>query len=166
MKQIIAIIALIVVAAAIAGGLYYLSSTRSGPAANLPQGAEPAPATEEQTVPKTAGPTDPATATYNWYFSEAGTSDAGVPLTKVSFDSDRGPRDIGVFEGSCQRIWDTSWDLLPGEIDGAICFYAGAGVEIAVFREGDVVVMKKGVLEEGSEETGSVRGDFEVITAL
>jgi hypothetical protein len=105
-------------------------------------------------------------STFVWTFDDAGSDKSGTPNTKVSLTYNGGKKDLGTVQGSCEKLSDTSWKALPGEVDGAICFYAGAGTEFAVFSESGTLVLKKGALDEGTEASGSVRGDFKVISQL
>lgn len=180
MKIIAWVLALAVIAGAAAGAYYYFLMPK-GPSAPMPAGE----------VPPQSGPTDPKQgllpggevrppeetpaaligtqgmpdeSTFRWDFTDLGTESA--PKTKVTLYYNLGTKELGTYDGSCTRLSETAWAALPGEVDGAICYFAGFGTEIAIFKEGIIYVAKKGDLEEGSEETGSVRGNFEVITAL
>jgi len=101
-----------------------------------------------------------------WAFDPAGTDESDAPLTSVSVIAAGKTYDAGTYQGSCFTVADSSWELLPGELTGAICWWAGAGTEVGLFEEGDELVVKRGYLEEGTEETGPTRGEFSTLFVL
>ncbi len=94
-----------------------------------------------------------------WTFEEVGDVN-GVPQTRVAVDIHDEFVPIGVFEGNCGDMQGSAWKLAPGATEGAICWFAGGGTEIAVFHEGDKHVVKSALLEEGTAETAGFRGEF------
>lgn len=170
MKIIGWIVALVVVLAVAGGAYYYFMMMPAG--APAPVGSVGAPQSGAEVPPPPAEPAPgpigtqgtPDESEFRWTFEAVGSEAA--PKTKVTFHYNLGNKELGTYDGACTRISETTWEPLPGEVDGAICYFAGFGTELAIFEEGAIYVAKKGVLEEGSEETGSVRGNFEVITAL
>ncbi len=116
---------------------------------------------------KKVGPfaeTAPTQAEISWKFEGEGDDlESGAPLTRVSVTINGVVSDLGLFTGSCSQIANSSWGLVEGEIDGAICWWAGGGEEIGIFKENDQLVIKKGQLDEGSAEVAGVRGNFELL---
>ena len=101
-----------------------------------------------------------------WAFDPAGTDETDAPLTAVSLIWEGKTFDAGTHQGSCFTVLGSSWELVPGEKSGAICWWAGGGTELGVFEEGGELVVKRGVLDEGSAEEEGVRGDFEPFFVL
>lgn len=110
-----------------------------------------------------------------WAFNELPVDASGIPRTEVSVMVN-GSRDIiGVYEGSCIVVDNVTvegkrnsekWPLLKGELTGAICWYAGGGYEVAVFEEGDKLLVRVGLLGEGTAETPGTRGGFKTVKSL
>lgn len=88
-----------------------------------------------------------------------------APRTRVILKTDGNSYDLGVQEGNCSQI-NTGWTLLPNEIDGVICYHAGFGNEVGIFKENNELVVKQGVIEEGTPEDGGLRGGFKVLFKL
>lgn len=102
-----------------------------------------------------------------WNFTEIPQEEGGQgPRTKVSVNIRGTNYDVGSHVGSCNRIKDTSWPLLESEIDGAICWFAGSGVEIGIFKEDGKLMIKKGDISEATAEDEGVRGNFELLFGL
>lgn len=91
---------------------------------------------------------------------------SGTPHTEVFLSMNDKEYSAGVYDGTCTNITDSSWQLIAGEKTGAICWWAGGGVELGVFEESGQLVMKKGVLDEGGAETPGLRGNFEMLLRL
>ncbi len=107
-------------------------------------------------------------ATYVWEFktiSEGNESLGLAPKTEVFLKTGGRIYNAGVHEGNCSHI-NTGWTPLPEEIDGVICYHAGFGSEVGIFKENSEIVVKKGVIEEGTAEEEGLRGDFEVLFKL
>ncbi len=105
---------------------------------------------------------------YTWQFTDAGEDPTdGSPHTKVSVVTpDNRIVQLGEYHGSCTQIKGSTWELQKGEIDGAICWWAGGGDEIGVFEEDSKIVIKHGFLDEGTAETPGMRGGFETFLTL
>ncbi len=109
------------------------------------------------------------TPTLAWIFSDKGTDEAtGVPHTQVSLTMNDKRYDAGTYEGNCSQIAsaNSSWQLLAGEQSGVICWWAGGGIELGVFEENGKLLIKKGLLDEGGEQTPGLRGNFETLLPL
>lgn len=107
-----------------------------------------------------AGGIAPAIA---WEFEDAGEVD-GIPQTRVKAFIDGTTHELGVSQGSCAEI--EAENLQENQVSGALCWYAGAGDEYAIFLENERYVVKKGVQEEPTAESQGFRGDFETILSL
>lgn len=90
----------------------------------------------------------------------------GVPRTNVALTSGGKTYQVGEFDGSCSEIDGTSWTLVEGEKTGVICWWAGGGSEVGVFEEGGKLVVKVGVLEEGTAEIPGSRGSFQTFVTI
>lgn len=98
----------------------------------------------------------------SWELTEIGENPKTLaPETRVTLKTATQSYDLGVYSGSCSEIADSSWELVPGELIGVICWWAGAGDEIGVFEENGMLVVKVGMLDEGSAETPGFRGNFQ-----
>jgi hypothetical protein len=94
-----------------------------------------------------------------WTFEDAEEAN-GIPQTRVLVDIHGRAVPVGIFEGHCADMVGSAWTLRDGASSGAICWFAGGGTEIAVFHENGMHVIKTAVLDEGTAEGGSVRGDM------
>ncbi len=104
---------------------------------------------------------------FTWNITELGENpDSGAPRTGVSVSSGGKTYPVGEFDGSCAEIDGTSWVLVEGEKTGVICWWAGGGSEAGVFEEDGKMVLKVGILEEGSAETPGFRGNFQTIATF
>ncbi len=153
---IAAAVALVVVV----GGYFLVNS-----AAKAPSEAEnDETALEDESAIAEAGPGP----SFRWAFTPAGgNGDTGAYQYQVTLAVDGEEHDMGTFAGPCVVIGDpTTWALQPGELTGVICYFAGAGSEVGVFYENGSYVVKKGTLEEGSEEEPGTRGGYENVFVI
>lgn len=146
LKYVVALLVLIVLLA----GLYAI----------MPAASESAPEPREQDTAH-----EPLGKPSAWLFEDAGESN-GIPQTKVSVDVHGQMVEVGVFEGNCGDMRGSAWKLAPGAAEGAICWFAGGGAEIAIFHEGDTHVIKSATLEEGTAEVGGFRGEFVTLLSI
>ncbi len=104
---------------------------------------------------------------FTWSFQNAGTEEeTGAPMTVVTLRADGAPYEVGTYQGSCAVIEGSGWELQENELSGAICWFAGGGTEIGVFREGGKIIVKTGQLDEGSAEEPGFRGNFKALIEL
>ncbi len=102
---------------------------------------------------------------YAWKFED--TERAGpVPHTRVILETNGKTYPLGEYEGSCFEIAASAWGLSEGELSGAICWFAGGGSELGVFKENGKLVVKKGDIEEGDAENPGFRGNFKTVLEL
>ncbi len=101
-----------------------------------------------------------------WKFMNEGIDASNTPQTSVSVSMNGKVFPAGMYEGSCSEIASTSWALLPGEKAGATCWFAGGGTELGVFDDNGILILKKGVLDEGSVDTAPTRGNFQPVVTL
>lgn len=102
---------------------------------------------------------------YGWAFVPDGEeAETGAPMTKVALTVNNVRRELGRFQGTCSRREDA--DLLPDEKSAVLCWFAGGGTELGVFEEDGKLVVKQGVVDEGSAEEDGFRGDFRTVLAL
>ena len=119
-----------------------------------------APTPEEE-----AATTMQATAhTFSWRFQTDESNDGLAPRSKVALIADGNAYDTGAYAGSCAEI--ASENLLENEVSAVLCWYAGGGDEIGVFKEGDRYVLKHGFQEESTAESDGFRGDFTQIAEI
>jgi len=115
------------------------------------------PADNQNLVPPTPQPT------FSWQLAPSGENETAVTLIM-----DGQKIEAGKYEGSCAVIGgnSSSWSLLPEEVTGVICYFAGGGQEIGVFLEDGSYILKNGVVEEGDAETPGFRGQFKILKKL
>lgn len=107
------------------------------------------------------------TPVVTWQFtSDKVDKKSGAPQTKVAFTMRGVSHDVGTEIGTCSDIASSSWQLLPNEKAGAICWFAGGGTEIGIFEEQNKLVVKKGQLDEGTAEEPGIRGDFKELFTI
>ncbi len=92
----------------------------------------------------------------------SGEDDAGVPQTKVSVTVAGKKQNVGAYAGSCAPVAT----LADNEISGVLCWYAGGGKEIGVFKDGNKFVVKEGDQDEGSAEEAGFRGNFKTVLTI
>ncbi len=99
--------------------------------------------------------------THRFVFTDAGEVD-GIPQTRAQVFVGNEAREVGTYAGSCAA---QTTDLLPGEVEKIVCWYAGGGYELGVFIENGKTVLKVGELSEGDAETAGFRGNFKTLTS-
>lgn len=88
----------------------------------------------------------------------------GMPIVSVKVQINGVGYDLGTAEGTCNG--PQSFPLLKDQLGSYICWWAGGGTEFGLFRSGDNLVIRRGVIEEGSEEHEGYRGDFKDIKII
>lgn len=106
------------------------------------------------------------TPSFKWIVSEAGVNAQGTPYTNVSLQVGGREYQTGAYAGSCIEVTQLEWELVPGELSGILCWFAGGGTELGVFQEGESLVVKKGSVDEGTAETPGTRGPFETVLTI
>jgi hypothetical protein len=102
--------------------------------------------------------------TFSWRF-QTNESEGLPPSTQVALITGGKAYDAGAYAGSCAEI--APENLLPGEVSGVLCWYAGGGDEIGVFRDEDNnYFLLHGFQEEGTAESDGFRGDFKEIAKI
>lgn len=109
---------------------------------------------------------EPSSEIVTWAFDPAGTDENDTPLTAVSVIWEGKTFDAGTHQGTCFTIEGSSWELLPQERSGVICWWAGGGTEVGLFEEGGELTVRRGYLDEGTAEEAGMRGGFETLFAL
>ena len=105
--------------------------------------------------------TEPLKEEFSWSFLDRGVNaTSSTPQTDVSLKVAGVPVPLGTYSGNCFSIAGSQWALLPNEISGVICYFAGGGQEIGVFEEGGRLVLKLGDVDEGDAEHVGFRGNF------
>jgi hypothetical protein len=112
----------------------------------------------------TSTPQAPKERTFSWRF-EVREAEGGLsPSTHVALITGGNIYDLGRYAGSCSEI--KKENLLPDEVAGVLCWWAGGGDEIGVFNEGGRYIVKQGVQDEGTSEGGGSRGQFQELVTL
>jgi hypothetical protein len=97
----------------------------------------------------------------DWSFEKSGDLDI-APKSKVTLTFNGKSSDVGTYSGVCSPVTD----LLPDEVSAVLCWWAGAGDEIGVFKNGESYVVKTGSQGEGDAQSPGFRGDFEILNTL
>jgi hypothetical protein len=105
-----------------------------------------------------------APRTFSWRFDTTESDDGLLPRTHVALITNGDVYNAGMYAGHCSEI--LSENLLQNEISGVLCWWAGAGDELGVFREGDQYILKRGTQEEPTAESEGFRGDFQQIAVI
>ena len=116
---------------------------------------------ESTEMPPATSP--PISIDWNFVDSTKVGDDFSGPSTEVSIVINRNEYYIAGVAGSCFVIEDSDWELYPGETTGVICWWAGGGTEIGIFEEGGELIVKTGVIDEGTAETEGFRGGFRIL---
>jgi hypothetical protein len=105
--------------------------------------------------------------TVSWTFEKSGDQDLS-PQNKVTLTFNGKNIEVGTYAGLCVPLEAPVGDsgLLPGEVSGVLCWWAGGGDEIGVFKEGDGYVVKVGAQDEGDAQSAGFRGDFKTLMKL
>jgi hypothetical protein len=110
-------------------------------------------------------PASDAPRTFSWRFTSfEGTEDGLPPRTDVALITNGDTYNLGGYPGSCAELAPA--ELLPGEVSGVLCWWAGAGDEIGVFTLEDGYVVRRGFQEEPTAETAGSRGNFNDLVTL
>jgi hypothetical protein len=118
-----------------------------------------APVREEAT--QTASSTEPA---FTWRLSYHESNDENPPRTDVALIAGTDVYDIGSYPGSCSEIAPAQ--RLEGEVSAVLCWWAGGGDELGVFKENGKYVVKLGAQDEPTDESQGFRGDFKQLLVL
>ncbi len=106
-------------------------------------------------------------AELSWEFTSRGEdAKTSAPQTAVTLHVGAKAYDLGTYTGNCFDMKGSSWKLSENEVAGAVCWWAGGGHEIGVFKENGKLVVKVGELDEGSEEIPGFRGNFKTKISL
>ena len=95
-----------------------------------------------------------------------GNDSALAPLSVLSVSLNNEPSfEVGRLTGTCAEL--TPDQLPTDEISGVLCWWAGGGDEVGVFKESDGrYVLKQGSQSEGDAESAGFRGDFSIIKSF
>lgn len=109
-------------------------------------------------------PTPVASDEVKWSFDEVKENASGLPQTKVTVKVHGERYDAGTYSGSC--IERSKEELLEGQISGALCYAAGFGDEVGIFKDGRDYTLQVGEVQESSVEGPEFRGNFRVLTII
>jgi hypothetical protein len=121
----------------------------------------------ESASPEAAATTTPAASkerTFSWRFEFRDQEGSLPPSTHVALITGGNLYDLGRYAGSCTEI--KKENLLPDEVAAVLCWWAGGGDEIGVFKEGERYIVKQGIQDEGTAEGGGTRGQFQELVTL
>jgi hypothetical protein len=107
---------------------------------------------------------NPAPITITWSFETKEAEDMNPPQTKVTVTVDGNEHDAGTHDGTCASVQPT--ELESGELSGALCWWAGGGTEIGVFKENGKIILKKRSVDEGTAEEAGAKSNFELLLTL
>lgn len=90
-----------------------------------------------------------------WAFTSDGEY-SSIPYTRVHIHAAGDVYDAGSYAGSCNELDHVG--LATGELSGALCWYAGGGVELGVFTGRVHPILRAREVEEGTAETPAIPG--------
>ena len=106
----------------------------------------------------------------SWQFTSLGEDpDTHAQKTKVTLNWGGVAYEAGTYDGTCSEMDGTAGgglSLQENEVSGAFCYFAGAGDELGVFKEGSVFVLKHGEYQEPSGEGGEFRGNLTTVVSV
>jgi len=100
---------------------------------------------------------------FEWGSTVVLEDDFGVPTSEITLSVNGQARVIATTTGSCGT---SNLPLLENQMNSYLCWWAGGGDEFGVFVENGNIVVKQGIVEEGSEEYEGFRGNFKVLKTL
>ena len=101
---------------------------------------------------------------FAWTYQTVENKDSGEIKTKVFLLTQGKKYDTGLYTGNCNQI-DSS-RLTDGEVSAVLCWYAGFGDEIGVFKDSTGYTVKHGEVQEGTAEDKGFRGNFKEILSF
>ncbi len=101
---------------------------------------------------------------FAWTYQTVENKDTGEIKTKVFLLTGTKKYDTGSYAGTCSQI--KSANLIEGEVSAVLCWYAGFGDEIGVFKDSTGYVVKHGEVQEGTNEDKGFRGNFKEILSF
>lgn len=114
--------------------------------------------------------TDTKKPTISWSYAPLPPSELvegmdASPKTRVTLTFNGKSYDVGTYTGTCSPLDATTGEssLLPHEVSGVLCWWAGGGDEIGVFYENNSYVVKVGKQDEGDAKSPGFRGDFKML---
>lgn len=102
--------------------------------------------------------------TFAWRFQTEESGDGLPPRTTVALITGDEVHNLGGYPGSCSEI--AAENLLENEVSGVLCWWAGGGDEIGVFKTGETYAVRHGIQEESTAEGDGLRGNFKTIVEL
>lgn len=107
----------------------------------------------------------PLAEEFTWSFIDRGVvATTSIPKTDVALRVAGVDVPLGTYDGKCFAVAGSAWTLMPHELSGAICYWAGGGKEVGVFEEGNSLVLKEGDVDEGTAESPGTRGNFKALS--
>lgn len=107
---------------------------------------------------------NPAPIAITWSFETKEAEGMNPPQTKVTVSIDGKDSNAGIYDGTCASVEPT--ELESGELSGVLCWWAGGGTEIGVFKENGKMILKKRSMDEGTAEEEGFRGNFQTVLEL
>jgi hypothetical protein len=107
----------------------------------------------------------PSDDRFSWSFDSLGEDpETFAPKTSVRLHKGSKAYDVGTYSGSCTDVQDA--ELEDNQTMGALCWWAGFGDEVGVFRENGGHVLKHREIEEGTAESAGFIGQWKVLFTL
>lgn len=113
---------------------------------------------------RSSTPTPVVSDEVKWSFDEVGENASGLPQTKITVKVYGEKYDAGTYSGLC--IERGKEELLEGQISGVLCYAAGFGDEVGIFKDGRDFTLQVGEVQESSAEGPEFRGNFRVLTII
>jgi hypothetical protein len=101
---------------------------------------------------------------FAWTYQTVENKDTGEVKTRVFLLTPTKKYDVGSYAGTCTQM--KSSNLIEGEVSAVLCWYAGFGDEIGVFRDKTGYTVKHGEVQEGSAGDKGFRGNYKEILSF
>ena len=99
-----------------------------------------------------------------WTYQTIENKESGEFKTKVFLLTQGKKYDTGTYAGTCNQIDSTQ--LTDGEVSAVLCWFAGHGDEVGVFKDANGYTVKHGEVQEGAAEDKGFRGNFTEILSF
>jgi hypothetical protein len=105
------------------------------------------------------------TGEIKWFFDKVEENKStGLEQTKVAVKVKGKEYPAGTYDGTCTER--TKVELLENEVSGVLCYAAGFGDEVGIFKDGRDFTLQVGEVQEPSAETPEFRGNFRILTVI
>ena len=101
---------------------------------------------------------------FEWTITDMGQTDLGIPKTELTLNVTGDMKKdflVGTYDLTCAQQ-----TIKGNEISAIACWFAGGGVDIGVFKENGLYVVKQRDVDEGTAEDGGTIGEWKTILEI